>query len=81
VLVIAHRLRLAQRADRIAVLDHGRVVEIGPPAKLLAARGAYRRLVDDHGGDLNDDRGIEAQGDQSGDLREGRRAAADEAAP
>ncbi len=65
VLVIAHRLRLAQRADRIAVLDHGRVVELGPPAQLLSARGAYRRLVDDHGGDLH----------------EGRRATAGEAAP
>lgn len=49
VLVIAHRLRLAQRADRIAVLDSGRVVEVGTPAELLAAEGPYRRLFDDHG--------------------------------
>jgi len=49
VLVIAHRLRLAQRADRVIVLDRGRVVETGPPALLLANDGPYRRLFDDHG--------------------------------
>ncbi len=56
VLLIAHRLRLAQRADRVAVLDHGRVVETGAPADLLTAAGAYRRLVDDH------DRGLAGEG-------------------
>ena len=48
-LLIAHRLRLAQRADRIAVLDAGRVVEVGAPDALLAADGPYRRLFEDHG--------------------------------
>jgi ATP-binding cassette subfamily C protein CydD len=48
VLVIAHRLRLAQRADRIAVLEAGRIIERGTPEALLAAGGAYRRLVEDH---------------------------------
>jgi ATP-binding cassette subfamily C protein CydD len=47
VLLIAHRLRLAQRADRVVVLDQGRVVESGSPAELLARDGAYRRLVRD----------------------------------
>ncbi|MEX1296000.1 MAG: thiol reductant ABC exporter subunit CydD [Candidatus Limnocylindrales bacterium] len=51
VLLIAHRLRLAQRADRVVVLEAGRVLEQGPPAELLAAGGAYRRLVDDFGED------------------------------
>lgn len=51
VLLIAHRLRLAQRADRVVVLDAGRVVESGPPAELLGTGGAYRRLVDDFGAD------------------------------
>ncbi len=47
VLVIAHRLDLAARADQVVVLDAGRVVESGAPADLLAAEGPYRRLVED----------------------------------
>ena len=50
VLIIAHRLRLAERADQIVVLHAGRVVERGVPADLLRADGPYRRLVDDHAG-------------------------------
>nr|WP_199432677.1 ABC transporter ATP-binding protein [Qaidamihabitans albus] len=42
--VVAHRLATAARADRIAVLDHGRVVEQGTHAELLAAGGQYAAL-------------------------------------
>jgi ABC-type multidrug transport system fused ATPase/permease subunit len=51
VLIIAHRLRLAELADQIVVLHAGRVVERGSPADLLGADGPYRRLVDDAGGE------------------------------
>ena len=44
VLVMTHRLRVAQAADRIVVLDAGRVVAIGEHAALLAADGVYARL-------------------------------------
>jgi ATP-binding cassette, subfamily B, bacterial len=42
--VVAHRLATAARADRIIVLDGGRIVEEGSHADLLAAAGHYARL-------------------------------------
>ena len=45
-LVIAHRLATIQRADRILVLDDGRIVEQGSHMELLARRGLYRELFD-----------------------------------
>ena len=44
-IVIAHRLDTVLRADRIAVLDRGRIVETGTHEQLLAAGGRYRSLV------------------------------------
>jgi ATP-binding cassette subfamily B protein len=44
-LVVAHRLATIRRADRILVLDHGRVVASGDHAALLAGGGLYRRLA------------------------------------
>jgi len=55
-LVLAHRLSSVIGADRILVLDHGRIVEAGSHAELIRRDGAYRRLMgaqaEERGGDI-----------------------------
>jgi ATP-binding cassette, subfamily B, bacterial len=44
-ITIAHRLSTVREADRIVVLDHGRIVEAGDHASLLAGQGRYAELA------------------------------------
>jgi ATP-binding cassette subfamily B protein len=44
VFAIAHRLSTLDSFDRIVVIDHGRIVEDGPPRRLLQTKGVYSRM-------------------------------------
>ncbi|HRI36666.1 MAG TPA: ATP-binding cassette domain-containing protein [bacterium] len=54
VIIIAHRLQTVMHADTICVMDHGKVIERGTHAKLLAANGTYAKLVDLQSGTLRE---------------------------
>jgi ABC-type multidrug transport system fused ATPase/permease subunit len=52
VIAIAHRLQTAHDADRVAVMDDGRIVELGAHDDLVAANGPYAALWRSwHGGE------------------------------
>jgi ATP-binding cassette subfamily C protein CydD len=50
-IMIAHRLRTVQDADRIAVMDDGQVVQTGTHAELLQTSPVYQQMVNAYGGE------------------------------
>ena len=44
-IMIAHRLSTLSKANKIVVVDNGKIIECGPPAELLAKKGKYYKLV------------------------------------
>jgi len=46
VIIIAHRMRTIANADKIVVLDDGRIAEQGSPDELIANDGLFKRMVD-----------------------------------
>ncbi len=45
-ILISHRFSTVRQADRICVLEHGKVVELGSHDQLMAANGRYRTMFD-----------------------------------
>ncbi|WP_227980262.1 ABC transporter transmembrane domain-containing protein [Nocardia spumae] len=66
-IIVAHRLATAARADRIAVVAHGRIVEFGAHEQLVAERGIYNRLWEA----ADSDEGIFSTRDESSPMRLG----------
>ena len=46
VLIIAHRMRTVASADKVVVLENGRIVQQGAPDELLKQKGMYRHMVE-----------------------------------
>jgi ABC-type multidrug transport system fused ATPase/permease subunit len=76
VVAIAHRLFSAHDADRVAVVEDGRITELGSHDELVATKGSYAALWRSWHGDRSPDSA--AQGDEDGEQHQGHRGDGEE---
>jgi ABC-type multidrug transport system fused ATPase/permease subunit len=62
-ILISHRFSTVRQADRICVLEHGKVVELGTHAELMANGGRYRTMFELQASRFGDDGEAETQPD------------------
>jgi ABC-type multidrug transport system fused ATPase/permease subunit len=58
-ILISHRFSTVRHADRICVLEHGRVVELGTHDELMAKRGRYRTMFDLQASRFGEEEGVD----------------------
>jgi ABC-type multidrug transport system fused ATPase/permease subunit len=63
-ILVSHRFSTVRQADRICVVDHGRVVELGSHNELMAQRGRYQNMFDLQASRFSEDLELDEHGEQ-----------------
>jgi ATP-binding cassette subfamily B protein len=63
-ILVSHRFSTVRQADRICVVDHGRVVELGSHDELMARRGRYQGMFDLQASRFTEDLELDEHGEQ-----------------